>query len=35
MEFALWSNLDGFGGSYGKWNKSDREHQVLYDITYV
>ena len=23
------SNGDGFGGHYAKWNKSDRERQVL------
>ena len=33
--FAVCSNMDGFGGHYAKWNKSDRERQVLYDITYV
>ena len=29
------SNMDGFGGYYAKWNKSDRERQILYDITYM
>ena len=26
--------MDGFGGNYAKWNKSDRERQILY-ITYM
>ena len=26
--------MDGFGGYYAKWNKSDRERKI-YDITYV
>ena len=25
--------MDGLGGYYAKWNKSDRERQILYDIT--
>ena len=28
-------NKDGLGGCYAKWNKSDRERQILYDITYM
>ena len=27
--------MDGLGGYYAKWNKSDRERQILYDITYM
>ena len=26
--------MDGIGRHYTKWNKWDRERQVLYDITY-
>ena len=32
---AICSNIDGLGGHYAKSNKSDRERQILYDITYV
>ena len=32
---AICSNMDGLGGQYVKWSKSDRERQILYDITYV
>ena len=31
--FAICSNMDGLGEHYAKWNKSDRERQILYDIT--
>ena len=24
-----------YGGHYAKWNKSDRERQILYNITYI
>ena len=27
--------MDGHGGYYAKLNKSDRERQILYDITYM
>ena len=27
--------MDGLGGYYANWNKSDRERQILYDITYM
>ena len=27
--------MDGLGGHYTKRNKSDRERQILHDITYV
>ena len=33
--FVTCSNMDGLGGHYAKWNKSDRERQILYDITYM
>ena len=29
------NSMDGLGGHYAKWNKSDRERQILYDITYM
>ena len=29
---AICNNIDGLGGHYAKWNKSDRERQRLYDI---
>ena len=32
--FDIFGNIDGFGGYYAKWNKSDRERPTLYDITY-
>ena len=33
--FAILSDMDGPAGHYAKWNKSDRERQILYDFTYV
>ena len=27
--------MDGLGGHYAKLNKSDRERQILYDVTYM
>ena len=27
--------MDRLGGYYVKWNKSDREIQILYDLTYM
>ena len=33
--FAICSNMDGLGGHYAKWNKSDNERQILYNITYM
>ena len=32
MKFSIYSNMDGLGGRYAKWNKSNRERQVLFDI---
>ena len=33
--FAIYNNMDGPGGYYAKWNKSDRERQILYVFTYM
>ena len=33
--FAICNNMDGLGGCYAKWNKSDRERQILYEINYM
>ena len=33
--FAIYGNMDELGGHYAKWNKSDRERQILYDTTYM
>ena len=33
--FAICNNMDGLGGYYAKWTKSDREKQILCDITYM
>ena len=33
--FAICNNMDGLGGHYAKWNKSDRERQIPYVITYM
>ena len=30
--FAICNNMDGLGGHYAKWNKSDTERQILYII---
>ena len=35
QNFAICSNMDGLGGHYVKWSKSDREREILYDITYM
>ena len=32
---TICSNMDGLGGHYAKWNKSDRERKILYNITYM
>lgn len=32
---AIWDNVNGPGGSYAKWNESDRERQVSYAVTYM
>ena len=31
--FVICGNMDGLGGHYAKWNKSERK--ILYDITYL
>ena len=31
---AICDNVDGPRGHYAKWNKSDTERQILYDLTY-
>ena len=33
--FAICSNMDGLGEHDVKWNKSDRERQMLYNIAYM
>ena len=35
QNFAICCNMDGLGEYYAKWNKPDRERQILYDITYM
>ena len=32
---TLWDNMNGPWGHYAKWNKIDRERQILYDIPYM
>ena len=32
---AICSNVDGHRDDHTKWSKSDRERQILYDITYM
>ena len=34
-KFAICSNMDGLEGHYPKENKSDKEKQMLHDITYM
>ena len=33
--FVICSNMDGLGEYYLKWNKSDKERQILYHITHM
>ena len=35
LNFAIYNNMDGLGGCYSIWNKSDRETQILYDIIHM
>ena len=35
MNFYIYSNIDRLGGYYAKWNKSDRERKIFYDITHT
>ena len=32
---AICDNMDESRGYYAKWNKSDSERQILYDLTYM
>ena len=32
---VICSTMDGLERHYAKWNKSDRERQIPYDITYM
>ena len=32
---AIYGNMDGLEDNHIKWSKSDREKQILYDITYM
>ena len=32
---AICNNMDGPWGYCAKWNQSDRERQILYDLTYM
>ena len=34
QNFAICSNIDGLGGHYAKWNKSDRERQIMISLIY-
>ena len=34
-DFAICNNLDGPGGYFAYWSKSDRERQILYVFTYM
>ena len=33
--YAICDNMDRPYGHYAKWSKSERERQVLFDITYM
>ena len=33
--FTICKNIDGLERYHAKWNKSDRERQILYDATYI
>ena len=35
QNFAICNKMDGPWGYYAKWNKLDKERQILYDITYM
>ena len=34
-DFPICNNMDGLGGHYAKWNKSERERQILYDTIFM
>ena len=33
--FSFCKKMDGLWGNCAKWDKSDRERQILYDISYM
>ena len=33
--FAICDSMHGLGQYYAKWNKSERERQIQYDLTYM
>ena len=35
LNLAIGNNIDGPWGQYVKWNKSDRERQILCDLSYM
>ena len=35
QNFAICNNMNGLGGNYAKWNKSDREWQIPYNIIHM
>ena len=35
LNLAICDNMDGHIGCYDKWNKLDRERQILYDFTFL
>ena len=35
LNLAMWNNMDEPRGYYTKWNKSERERQILDDLTYM
>ena len=34
QKFIIFSNIDGLGRCYARWNKPERDRQILYNITY-
>lgn len=32
---AIWKNMDETWWHYAKWDKSDKERQILYDLSYM
>lgn len=35
LKFCIFSNIDSLGGNYAKWNKPERERQILFATTYM
>ena len=35
MKYCICSNMDGPRECHTKWSKSDRERQILCDVTYI